>query len=83
MDKTQTYTYIHSHLVVDTLRAVEDDALLGEGFGQILDGLRLPCACWPGWSPTQVQLEGTHQTQVAAVLGRERNIQFISSESYL
>ena len=50
-----------------------------KGLGQGLCGVGLPRACRAGWGPSQVQLEGPHQRQVAAGLqthrregGRER-----------
>jgi hypothetical protein len=54
-------------LVVEAVRAVEDHALLGDGLGQVLGGLRLAGAGGALGRAAQVQLEGAHERAVAAV----------------
>ena len=56
------------HLVVQAVGAVEDDALLGQGLGQIFGRLRLAGSGGASRRSSQVQLQRSHQTQVATIL---------------
>ncbi|KAH3750212.1 hypothetical protein DPMN_184731 [Dreissena polymorpha] len=47
--------------VIQTVGAVEDDALLGNGLGEILGGLSLTGSCRALRGATQMQLQGTKQ----------------------
>ena len=56
--------------VVQAITAVEDHALLGKGFGQVLGGLSLASASRAGWGAPQVEVHGRHQGDVAPVCER-------------
>ena len=59
------------HLVVKVIWAVEDDTLFGQALGQVLGGLGLACTSRPSRGSPQVQLQGSHQAQVATILWDE------------
>ena len=56
--------------VVQAVTAVEDHALLGEGFGQVLGGFSLASAGGASWGAPQVEVHGRHQGDVASVCER-------------
>ena len=56
----------HDH-VVKTVRAVEDDTLSRQGFGQILDGLSLACTGGTLRGAAIVQVDGSAERSVASV----------------
>lgn len=45
--------------VIQTIGTVEDDALFGNGFGQIFGRLCLACPGRPLWSSTKMKVKGT------------------------
>lgn len=51
---------------VQLVGAVEDHCLDGQGLPQVLGGLRLPCPCWTRRSPTELQVQGPCEGQVAS-----------------
>lgn len=51
--------------VVQSVRAVEHDTLLGHRFGKILDRLRLSCPSGTLRGAPQMQVEGTKQSTIA------------------
>lgn len=61
---------LHTHLVVNLFGTVEHHTLVAQRLGQIFDSLRLASTCWPGWSPTQLELQGGCQRHVATLCDR-------------
>ena len=61
-------------LVVEAVRAVEDDALLGERLGEVLDGLRLAGARGACGRAAKLDVHRTHECHVAPI-GERRDHQ--------
>ena len=64
--RTHLEELAHSN-VVQAITAVEDHALLGEGFGQVLGGFSLASASRTSWGAPQVEVHGRHEGDVASV----------------
>jgi hypothetical protein len=52
---------------VEAVTAVEDDALLRQGLGEVLDGLGLAGARWALGRTAEVELDRRHEGAVAAI----------------
>ncbi len=53
--------------VIQAVTAVEDHALLGKGFCQVLGGFSLASASRTSWGAPQVEVHGRHEGDVASV----------------
>jgi len=56
--------------MVHTIGAVEDNTVLGQGFGKILGGLCLSSSCRTSGSTTEVKLQSSHKSHIAFISER-------------
>mmetsp|Transcript_51 Transcript_51/g.123 ORF Transcript_51/g.123 Transcript_51/m.123 type:complete len:378 (-) Transcript_51:4760-5893(-) len=63
----KTREHAPKRLVVEAVRAIEDDAVFGQILGEVLDGLRLACTGRPLREPTAMQVQRRCERGVAPI----------------